>query len=118
MCPSVEKVLKRAEGTMTDDEMRAMPVPRLQDDGGLIFVWVTGRALDLGRECLRHWGRVLVSLSRSRCHHETDRRTIHRYERIEEIVWIKINQLQRLIRTGRTGHYLSAPSLSPSQSAH
>ena len=29
------------------------------------------------------------------------------YERVEEIVWIKTNQLQRLIRTGRTGHWLN-----------
>ncbi len=26
-----------------------------------------------------------------------------RYERIEEIIWVKTNQLQRIIRTGRTG---------------
>ncbi|POV99150.1 hypothetical protein PSTT_13954 [Puccinia striiformis] len=55
-------------GTMTDDEMLKMPVPSLQESGGLIFVG---------------------------------------YERIEEIVWVKTNQLQRLIRTGRTGHYLN-----------
>ncbi|OAV91589.1 hypothetical protein PTTG_04255 [Puccinia triticina 1-1 BBBD Race 1] len=72
-------------GTMTDDEMLKMPVPSLQESGGLIFVWVTGRALELGRDCMRTWG----------------------YERIEEIVWVKTNQLQRLIRTGRTGHYLN-----------
>jgi hypothetical protein len=38
--------------------------------------------------------------------------TYCRYERIEEIVWVKTNQLQRLIRTGRTGHYLSQFLLS------
>ncbi|KNZ53339.1 uncharacterized protein VP01_326g2 [Puccinia sorghi] len=64
-------------GTMTDDEMLKMPIPSLQESGGLIFVWVTGRALELGRDCMRTWG----------------------YERIEEIVWVKTNQLQRLIRT-------------------
>ena len=31
----------------------------------------------------------------------------HRYERVEEIVWVKTNQLQRIIRTGRTGHWLN-----------
>ncbi|KAG0146145.1 hypothetical protein CROQUDRAFT_657778 [Cronartium quercuum f. sp. fusiforme G11] len=72
-------------GTMTDDEMLKMPIAQLQRDGGLVFVWVTGRALELGRDCMRTWG----------------------YERIEEIVWVKTNQLQRLIRTGRTGHYLN-----------
>ena len=30
-------------GTMSDDEMRRLPVRELQDDGGLIFLWVTGR---------------------------------------------------------------------------
>ncbi|KAJ1928826.1 methyltransferase [Tieghemiomyces parasiticus] len=71
-------------GTMSDEEMKAMQVCELQDEG-LIFLWVTGRAMELGRECLAAWG----------------------YERVDEIVWVKINQLQRLIRTGRTGHWLN-----------
>lgn len=71
-------------GTMTDDEMRAMPIPALQDEG-LLFLWVTGRALEVGRECLRVWG----------------------YTRVDEVVWVKTNQLQRVIRTGRTGHWLN-----------
>ncbi|KAJ3335415.1 hypothetical protein HDU93_005596, partial [Gonapodya sp. JEL0774] len=71
-------------GTMKDDEMRAMPLHHLQDDG-FIFLWVTGRAMELGRECLQIWG----------------------YDRVEELIWVKTNQLQRLIRTGRTGHWLN-----------
>ncbi|KDQ12741.1 hypothetical protein BOTBODRAFT_34199 [Botryobasidium botryosum FD-172 SS1] len=71
-------------GTMTDDEMRAMPIPQLQDEG-LLFLWVTGRAMEVGRECLRVWG----------------------YTRVDEVVWVKTNQLQRVIRTGRTGHWLN-----------
>ncbi|KAI0637872.1 MT-A70-domain-containing protein [Trametes polyzona] len=71
-------------GTMTDDEMRAMPIPTLQDEG-LLFLWVTGRAMEVGRECMRHWG----------------------YTRVDEVVWVKTNQLQRVIRTGRTGHWLN-----------
>ncbi|KAG8995267.1 hypothetical protein FRB90_000217 [Tulasnella sp. 427] len=71
-------------GTMTDDEMRAMPIPALQDEG-VIFLWVTGRAMEVGRECLRFWG----------------------YTRVDEVVWLKTNQLQRVIRTGRTGHWLN-----------
>lgn len=71
-------------GTMSDDEMRRLPVPALQDEG-LIFLWVTGRAMELGRECLKLWG----------------------YERVDEIIWVKTNQLQRIIRTGRTGHWLN-----------
>ncbi|XP_062222478.1 probable N6-adenosine-methyltransferase MT-A70-like [Phragmites australis] len=71
-------------GTMADDEMRTLNVPSLQTDG-LIFLWVTGRAMELGRECLELWG----------------------YKRVEEIIWVKTNQLQRIIRTGRTGHWLN-----------
>lgn len=71
-------------GTMADDEMRKLPVPSMQDDG-LIFLWVTGRAMELGRECLKLWG----------------------YERVDELIWVKTNQLQRIIRTGRTGHWLN-----------
>lgn len=71
-------------GTMQDEEMRTLNVPALQTDG-LIFLWVTGRAMELGRECLELWG----------------------YKRVEEIIWVKTNQLQRIIRTGRTGHWLN-----------
>ncbi|XP_061664896.1 N6-adenosine-methyltransferase subunit METTL3 [Syngnathoides biaculeatus] len=71
-------------GTLTDDEMRKLNIPVLQDEG-FLFLWVTGRAMELGRECLSLWG----------------------YERIDEIIWVKTNQLQRIIRTGRTGHWLN-----------
>ncbi|XP_042218907.1 N6-adenosine-methyltransferase subunit METTL3-like isoform X1 [Homarus americanus] len=71
-------------GTMSDDEMRQLNIPIMQDEG-LIFLWVTGRAMELGRECLQLWG----------------------YERVDEIIWVKTNQLQRIIRTGRTGHWLN-----------
>lgn len=71
-------------GTLSDEEMKNLKIKDLQDDG-VIFLWVTGRATELARECLELWG----------------------YERKEELVWIKTNQLQRLIRTGRTGHWLN-----------
>ncbi|KAL9276008.1 N6-adenosine-methyltransferase MT-A70-like-like protein [Drosera capensis] len=71
-------------GTMADNEMKTLNVPALQTDG-LIFLWVTGRAMELGRDCLELWG----------------------YKRVEEIIWVKTNQLQRIIRTGRTGHWLN-----------
>lgn len=32
-------------GTMSDDEMRQLGIPTLQDDG-LIFLWVTGRSAE------------------------------------------------------------------------
>lgn len=41
--------------------------------------------MELGRECLDLWG----------------------YKRVDELIWVKTNQLQRLIRTGRTGHWLN-----------
>lgn len=69
---------------MTDDEMRRMPIAALQPDWGVLALWVTGRAMELGRELLALWG----------------------YQRVDELVWVKTNQLQRLIRTGRTGHWL------------
>ena len=56
---------------MTDDEMRSMPIPMLQDEG-LLFLWVTGRAMEVGRECLRVWG----------------------YTRVDEVVWVKTNQVR------------------------
>ena len=61
---------------MTDDEMRAMPIPALQDEG-FRFLWLT--------VCLRVWG----------------------YTRVNEVVWVKTNQLQHVIRTGRTVHWLN-----------
>ena len=57
-------------GTMNDDEMRKMPMPLLQDEG-FLFLWVTGRAMEVGRECMRVWG----------------------YTRIDEVVWVKTNQV-------------------------
>ena len=71
-------------GTMADDEMKKLDIPSLQDDG-YIFLWVTGRAMELGRECLKEW----------------------KYDRVDELIWVKTNQLQRIIRTGRTGHWLN-----------
>lgn len=37
--------------------MKQMAVQKLQDHG-YIFLWVTGRAIELGRECLEIWGLV------------------------------------------------------------
>lgn len=73
-------------GTMTDDEMRyKLPINKLQENNGLIFLWVTGRAMELGRELFALWG----------------------YKQVDELLWVKTNQLQRIIRTGRTGHWLN-----------
>mmetsp|Transcript_10457 Transcript_10457/g.18858 ORF Transcript_10457/g.18858 Transcript_10457/m.18858 type:complete len:670 (-) Transcript_10457:29-2038(-) len=71
-------------GTLTDDEVRNLRIGDIHEDG-MLFLWVTGRAMELARECFRLWG----------------------YKRIEEIVWVKTNQLQRIIRTGRTGHWIN-----------
>lgn len=71
-------------GTCNDIELLQLPLNKLQDNG-LIFLWVTGRAIELGKESLNNWG----------------------YEVINEISWIKTNQLGRTIVTGRTGHWLN-----------
>lgn len=72
--------------TMKDDEICKLNFPKLQErDGGLLFLWVTGRAMERAREIFDYWG----------------------YQQIEEIVWIKTNQLQKVVRTGRTGHWLN-----------
>ncbi|XP_075262655.1 N(6)-adenosine-methyltransferase catalytic subunit METTL3-like [Convolutriloba macropyga] len=71
-------------GTMSDKEMIGLPIPELQEEG-FIFLWVTGRAMEIGRECLKQWG----------------------YSRCEDLIWVKINQLGKLIRTGRTGHWIN-----------
>ena len=70
--------------TLKDKEMKILRVDKLQDNG-VCFLWVTGRALELGRDCLRIWG----------------------YKRTDELVWIKTNKHGKLIRTGRTGHWLN-----------
>lgn len=71
-------------GTLSDEDMYALDIPVLQDEG-LLFLWVTGRAMELGRFLLKRWG----------------------YVRVDELIWIKTNQMDRLVRTGRTGHWLN-----------
>ncbi|SSD58449.1 related to N6-adenosine-methyltransferase IME4 [Saccharomycodes ludwigii] len=71
-------------GTCNDNELLNLPLDTLQDEG-VIFLWVTGRAIELGKEILGKWG----------------------YKVMNEISWIKINQLERTIVTGRTGHWLN-----------
>lgn len=55
--------------TMEDTAVKDLGFEHLQDQG-IIFLWVTGRAMEVGRECLEHWG----------------------YSKVDEIVWVKINQ--------------------------
>ncbi|CAB4252418.1 similar to Saccharomyces cerevisiae YGL192W IME4 Probable mRNA N6-adenosine methyltransferase required for entry into meiosis [Maudiozyma barnettii] len=71
-------------GTCNDIELLELPLDELQDEG-VLFLWVTGRAIELGKESLAKWG----------------------YKVINEISWIKTNQLGRTIVTGRTGHWLN-----------
>lgn len=71
-------------GTLSDDDMLSLNVPALQAEG-LLFLWVTGRSMELGRQLLSQWG----------------------YTRADELIWIKTNQMERLVRTGRTGHWLN-----------
>lgn len=76
---------------MTDDEMKAMPIPALQDEG-LLFLWVTGRAMEIGRECMRVWG----------------------YTRVDEVIWVKTNQVTPV---SRTSHFLYSHHLHTVASA-
>jgi mRNA (2'-O-methyladenosine-N6-)-methyltransferase len=80
-------------GTMNDDEMKSMPIPALQDEG-LLFLWVTGRAMELGRECMQTWGCNLPFLS---SFHSVGSFTslliLARYTRVDEMVWVKTNQV-------------------------
>lgn len=71
-------------GTLTDAELKALDLGRLSDEG-LFFLWVTGRAIDAGRECLAAWG----------------------YRLVEEIIWVKTDQLQRVAAAGHTGHWFN-----------
>ena len=71
-------------GTCNDIELLELPLDELQNEG-VLFLWVTGRAIELGKESLIKWG----------------------YEVINEVSWIKTNQLGRTIVTGRTGHWLN-----------
>lgn len=71
-------------GTCNDIELLQLPLNHLQDEG-ILFLWVTGRAIELGKESLANWG----------------------YKVINELSWIKTNQLGRTIVTGRTGHWLN-----------
>lgn len=71
-------------GTCKDGELLGLSIDELQDEG-IIFLWVTGRSIDIGRKALVKWG----------------------YEICDEMVWVKLNQLKRTIVTGRTGHWLN-----------
>lgn len=71
-------------GTCNDSELFQLPLDTLQEEG-IIFLWVTGRAVEVGKDSLQKWG----------------------YTVSNEIAWIKTNQLGRTIVTGRTGHWLN-----------
>ena len=47
--------MKLPYGTLKDKEMKALRSDLIQDEG-LLFLWVTGRAMELGRECMKEWG--------------------------------------------------------------
>jgi mRNA (2'-O-methyladenosine-N6-)-methyltransferase len=40
---------------MTDDEMKQMAIGDIQENG-FLFLWVTGRAMEVARDCLNLWG--------------------------------------------------------------
>ena len=75
---------KNKNAGCTDQDVLKLKIENLQTNG-IVFLWVTGRLLEHGRMCLKKWG----------------------YTDIEELVWIKTNQLNRTICTGRTGHWIN-----------
>lgn len=72
------------ENGCSDEDIANLDIASLQTSG-VVFLWVTGRVLEFGRKCLEKWG----------------------YTHIEELIWLKTNQLCRTICTGRTGHWLN-----------
>lgn len=73
-------------GTLSDDELRALPIQNIHlTSGGFIFIWATSRTVEVARDCLRIWG----------------------YTRVDEIIWVKVNQIMGTVRSGRTGHWLN-----------
>ncbi|KAK2508482.1 hypothetical protein MC885_002123 [Smutsia gigantea] len=77
-------------GTLTDDEMRRLNIPGHGVGQGVSEP--LGMVLPLN--CDSQVKAVVLSCA-------------HSYERVDEIIWVKTNQLQRIIRTGRTGHWLN-----------
>ncbi|RPB08686.1 MT-A70-domain-containing protein [Morchella conica CCBAS932] len=71
-------------GTVPDQAIIDLPLGSLQDEG-LFFLWCTARTIDAGHACLRAWG----------------------YRFCDEIAWVKVDHLNRLISVGRTGHWLN-----------
>lgn len=71
-------------GTCNDNELLNLPLHTIQDEG-ILLLWVTGRAIEIGKASLAKWGYTIKN----------------------EVVWIKTNQLCRTICTGRTGHWLN-----------
>lgn len=70
--------------------------------------WGCFRAMELGRELFELWGYVCIIINIwSWKRHGTLYNCFKSYRRCDELIWVKTNQLQRLIRTGRTGHWLN-----------
>ncbi|OQR85401.1 hypothetical protein ACHHYP_11877 [Achlya hypogyna] len=84
MDPPWEINMKLSYATLPDAAIQGLPIASLQDAGWL-FLWVTTGKLVAGRRLLRHWG----------------------YTVVDDIVWVKVDQLQRVAAQGRTGHWLN-----------
>lgn len=78
------RVIKLPYGTVPDQAVIDLPFQNLQDEG-VFFLWCTARAVDTGYACLKTWG----------------------YEVCDEVAWVKVDHLKRLISVGRTGHWLN-----------
>lgn len=42
-------------GTLRDDEMLSLGIDKIHEHG-MLFLWVTGRAAELARDCMKRWG--------------------------------------------------------------
>jgi len=73
----------------------------------LQFTVLTSGFSVISHEPLGHLLYILHSVSAEYSDYENNNANASRYERVDELIWVKTNQLQRIIRTGRTGHWLN-----------
>ena len=78
--------------SLRDMEIQQLEIPYILDQSEtcFIFLWATIRKVPLAREILLNWGersKMLVST--------------------QDICWVKLNQLNRLVSAGRTGYYFN-----------
>jgi len=78
--------------SLRDAEIENLKIDRVLDRSRVcyVFLWATQRKTPLAREILQKWG------TRARMRVKT-----------HDLVWVKLNQLNRLVSAGRTGYYFN-----------